>query len=104
MKAKSDKEKDSIKLSFAVLVWKLLKASKYKSAREFALDIGLEPAHVQKIIRENKDVAITTVVTIAEGFGISMGDFGKEYENITRIDINAYKKDMEEQKRLKGKR
>lgn len=104
MKAKDDKEKEIIKRNFSVLVWKLIKNSKHNSARDFALDIGVEPAHIQKIIRDNKDVALTTIVTIAEGLGFSMRELGKSYDEITKEDIEDYKKEIAKQRRLRGKK
>lgn len=98
MRTKDDKEKDAIKFCFSVASWKILLLSRYNSARAFALDIGMEPAHIQKIIRETRNVTITTIVSIVEGLELSMEEFGRIYDNINDEDLSNYRTEIKKQK------
>lgn len=99
MKAKNEKEKNQIKLRFAVTIWKLLNNSSYESAREFALDNDMEPAHIQKLIREPKDLTLITIVSLKDGLNISMESLGLTYDSLTDDDYKNYSNYLKEQKK-----
>ncbi len=101
MKGKEQNEKEIIKLRFAVALEKALSDSDLKSFRELASASGLEPAHVQRISSGKVDIALTTIVSLADGFGITLTELFAYYDRVTKKDISNYNKKKEAAKRNK---
>jgi transcriptional regulator with XRE-family HTH domain len=92
-----------IKLKFAVALSLLYEKRGYNSLRDFASGAGLESAHVQRLAAGKVDAALTTLISLAEGLGISFTALAKQYENVTEKDIEAYLEKKEKAKRTKSK-
>lgn len=94
-------EKEVIKLGFAVALEKALSDSDLKSFGELASASGLEPAHVQRILSGTVGIALTTIVSLADGFGISLAELFAYYDGVTKKDISNYNKKKGAAKRNK---
>lgn len=99
MKPKDGKEKLNIKLKFAACLQKALKDSEFKSFRELALSIGFEPAHMQRIATGKVDLAFTSVISLAEGLGISFNKLAFYFDSLSSDDISKFIKEQESRKR-----
>lgn len=104
MKAKERTEKDKIKLRYSTAFNKALNDSEFKSFRELALSVGLEPAHIQRIATGKVNVVLTTVIALVEGLGISFNVFGKYYDEVSESDIMQFLEALEERKGPKIKK
>lgn len=98
MKAKEKEDKNRIKLIYAVGLSKALKASKFNSFRDLAINSGFELAHIQRIAAGKVDVVLTTTVALAEGLGITYTELSNFYDQVSEKDISDF---LEEQKNRK---
>ncbi|NCU05124.1 MAG: hypothetical protein GXC73_14180 [Chitinophagaceae bacterium] len=91
-------EKNIAKLHLAICVRKLIDINKglagspnVTSLRSLASNSGLEYSLVQKISTGKKDPQYTTLISLADGFGLTLIEFLKEVESITSDDVRQYK-------------
>lgn len=104
-------EKNIAKLSLAVCVRKLIDINKglegagtVSSLRSLASASGLEYSLVQKISTGQKDPQYTTLISLADGFGLSLVDFLKEVESLSQDDIKLYKPQLQKKKPRNSKK
>lgn len=98
MKAQEKDEKTEIKLRYATALLKALQNSHLKSFRQFAMEAGMEPAHMQLISTGQLDVALTTSVALANALNIPYSKLATYYDEVTDEDVLNFKKHLEKQK------
>lgn len=91
-------EKNIAKLNLAVCVRKLIDINKgsndaanVNSLRSLASASGLEYSLVQKISTGQKDPQYTTLISLADGFGLTLIELLKEVQMLSPDDIKQYK-------------
>jgi transcriptional regulator with XRE-family HTH domain len=98
-------EKNIAKLHLAICVRKLIDINKgltgssnVTSLRSLASTSGLEYSLVQKISTGKKDPQYTTLISLADGFGLTLVEFLKEVDAINEEDIKYYKPQSQKKK------
>jgi transcriptional regulator with XRE-family HTH domain len=104
-------EKNIAKLNLAVCVRKLIDINKglndsgnVNSLRSLASASGLEYSLVQKISTGQKDPQYTTLISLADGFGLTIVEFLKEVEELSQDDIKLYKPQSQKKKSRPSKK
>ena len=101
------KEKTITKQKLGICIQKILEANSSKleglsiaSLRKLAAASGVEYAIIQKISSGKKDPQWTTIVSIIEGFGLTVPEFFSYYNKVADEEINAQ---VEKKKKVKRK-
>ena len=94
MKAKDEKEKNKIKILYAIALNKALKDSKFESYRQLAIEAGMETAHIQRIATGKVNVSMSVNIAIKDALGLSSSAYGKYFDDVTDEDISVFKKEI----------
>lgn len=104
MKAQSEKEKNRIKLLYAVALYKVLKDNPINSIRGLASEAGMEYSHLQRIARGKVNIGIAIHIAIIDALNISFSTFGKYYDDVSESDIQEFNAEIKKLKKLRGKK
>lgn len=66
------------------------------SLRKLAASSETEYSIIQKISSGKKDPQFTTLAAIVDGFGISLSEFSKVFDSVSKEDIDRYKSSLKE--------
>jgi len=90
-------DKEDIKLRFAICLQKAI-ADKEMTLRGLAASSGLEYTNVQRASVGEVNIALSTIIALAEGLNISPSKLFQYYEKVGQNEVNNFK---EEKKRKK---
>lgn len=93
-----DKDKEDIKLRFALCLQKAIEDNEM-TLRGLAAASGLEYTNVQRASVGEVNIALTTIIALAEGLGISPSKFFLYYEKVNQDEINVLKEDKKRKKK-----
>jgi transcriptional regulator with XRE-family HTH domain len=110
------KDKKNIKLKFALAVNRILEQNKKKTAsnkldgtkdhkivdslRKLEAASGISFPIIQKVSKGEKNAALSTIVSIAEGLNLSLSEFFSYYDKVSDEEIKA---ESEKRKRRRSK-
>lgn len=112
-------EKNIIRVKFGLAIQKIISENKsiarenknkgkkdhtlITSLRKLSASSGVEYAIIQRTVAGKKNTALTTIIAIAEGFGISEVELFKYYNQITDQEIKNFQTLSRKSKALKKK-
>lgn len=102
MKSGIKAKRDVLRLRLAATIDKAKQASGFESYRELAREAGIAQSHLQLIVTGQKDVWLSTLIALLDPLGLSLGTFGRMFEDITDKEIAAYVLVLEERRKQKG--
>ncbi len=99
------KEKIISRHKLGLTIQRILEENKLKkdsklvtSLRKLAASSGIEYAIIQKISSGKKDPQWTTVVSLADGFGITVSELCSYYEEVSDVSIQKQIKQIKKKK------
>jgi transcriptional regulator with XRE-family HTH domain len=93
-----DKEKEDIKLRFAICLQKVIEDNEM-TLRGLAASSGLEYTNVQRASVGEVNIALTTIIALAEGLNITPSKLFQYYEKVSQNEINDFKEGRKKKKK-----
>lgn len=72
-----------------------------ESLRKLESATGLSFTIIQSTFSAKRDISFSTLMTILDGLGLSISEFGNVYDNLTESDLKKRELEIQERKRIK---